>query len=76
MAGLPSLVEVMALVSGQTSGADSAAATELTGPSDPLRVTARHVLSLRQRQLAVTVEVYNRLSIDIKGASVRCAPPP
>ena len=71
MAGLPSLVEVMALVSVQVRGADSSAATELTGTSDPLRVTASHVLSLRQRQLTVTVEIYNRLLVDVKGASIR-----
>ena len=71
VAGLPSLVEVMSMVGGQVRGADSAVATELTGPSDPLRITASHMLSLQQRLLTVTVEVYNRLLRDVTGASIR-----
>ena len=45
---------------------------ELTGSSDPLRVTARHALSLQQRTLTVTLDVYNRLPVDIRNAFIRC----
>ena len=71
MSGLPSLLEVMQLVSGQVQGADSAASVELTGSSDPLRITARHALTLQQRTLTVMLDVYNRLPVDVRNAFIR-----
>ena len=77
MSGLPSLLEVMQLVSGQAGGGpDSGAPVELTGSSDPLRITARHALSLQQRTLTVTLDVYNRLPVDVRNAFIRRASPP
>ncbi len=76
VSGLPSLLEVMQLVSGRgQDGADnnSSASTELTGSSDPLRITARHALSLQQRTLTVTLDVYNRLPVDVRNAFIRRA---
>ena len=73
VSGLPSLLEVMQLVSGQVQGPDSSAAVELTGSSDPLRISARHSLSLQRRTLTVTLEVYNRLPVDVRNAFIRCA---
>ncbi len=72
MSGLPSLLEVMQLVSGQVQGPDSSAAVELTGSSDPLRISARHSLSLQRQTLTVTLEVYNRLPVDVRNAFIRC----
>ena len=63
----------MQLVSGQAQGADPAASVELTGSSDPLRITARHALSLQKRTLIVTLDVYNRLPVDIRNAFIRRA---
>jgi len=73
VSGLPSLMEVMQLVSGrgQDGANNSSAPVELTGSSDPLRITARHVLSLQQRTLTVTLDVYNRLPVDVRNAFIR-----
>ena len=75
VSGLPSLMEVMQLVSGRgQDGADnSSSLVELTGSSDPLRITARHALSLQQRTLTVTLDVYNRLPVDVRNAFIRRA---
>jgi hypothetical protein len=44
---------------------------ELTGPADPLRLTARHELNLVTRTLSVSFVLYNRLPGKVAGAFVR-----
>ena len=56
----------------QVGGPDSSATLELTGPADPLRLTARHDLDLVTRTLAVSFLLYNRLPGEVAGAFVRC----
>ncbi len=45
--------------------------TELTGPSDPLRVVAWHTLDPLAKTLTLLFEATNRLPVDMKGAVVR-----
>lgn len=57
---------------GKVGGADSSASVELTGPADPLRLSARHELDLVARTLHVSFVLYNRLPGEVAGATVRC----
>ena len=56
----------------QGVGLGSGASTELTGVADPLRLMARHELDPNGHTLSIQLHIYNRLSVGIKGFTIRC----
>ncbi|KAK9844880.1 hypothetical protein WJX74_008085 [Apatococcus lobatus] len=75
---MPSLPEAMAIVAGAEEdkegvGLGSGASTELTGVADPLRLMARHELDPTADTLSIQLHIYNRLSVGIKGFTIRLA---
>ena len=56
----------------QGVGLGSGASTELTGVADPVRLMARHELDPDAHTLSIQMHIYNRLTVGIKGFSIRC----
>ncbi len=50
--------------------------TEVTGAEDPLRLTVSHTLNAATQSLTLSFQAFNRLTVEIKGAGIRCPTPP
>ena len=45
---------------------------EVTGPEDPLRLTVSYTLNAATQSLSLSFQAFNRLTVEIKGAGIRC----
>ncbi|KAK9811481.1 hypothetical protein WJX72_004659 [[Myrmecia] bisecta] len=67
------LVEVMEVVMEVVSGGEAKAGAELSGPTDPLRITVWHQLDAAACSLTLKFEAHNRMTSELKGAAIRLA---
>ena len=67
---MPGIAEVMSLVTDLHSG-QGAGRQEVSGPTDPIRVVISHTLNPAARAVSFSVEVFNRMTADVKGLVLR-----